>query len=224
MILLVKPTSSIIATDFALQIIVSIIDNAIRITFDIHAIIRVLSSIRIFSSVFSHPPSVSAFYPYPRFKANITPIQPNKTTVQKMLQTLFLQHFNGFILHRTFVVYHESCRIIFLKTSFSLWRNGVFLLFCCYRQPHRLKLPGYTAESSSSDSVFWSFLQSQNKLRPSKAIHYKKSLNRTEKPQPILPRTLFINCRFWRYLSGKSNHEKSLLHEHFLRAIIIYRL
>ena len=81
----------------------------------------------------------------------------NKTTVQKMLQTLFLQHFNGFILHRTFVVYHESCCIIFLKTSFSLRRNGVFLLFCCYRQPHRLKLPGYTAESSSSDKCFLVF-------------------------------------------------------------------
>ena len=65
MILLVKNLLTVIATDFALQIIVSIIDNAIRITFDIHAIIRVLSSIRIFSSVFCHPPSVSAFYPYP---------------------------------------------------------------------------------------------------------------------------------------------------------------
>ncbi len=62
-ILLVKNLLTVIATDFALQIIVSIIDNAIRITFDIHAIIRVLSSIRIFSSAF-YPPS--AFY-YPRF-------------------------------------------------------------------------------------------------------------------------------------------------------------
>ncbi len=43
-----------------------------------------------------------------RFKARITPNRPNKTTAQKMLQTLFLQHFNGFILHRTFVVYHEK--------------------------------------------------------------------------------------------------------------------
>ena len=84
MILLVKNLLTVIATDFALQIIVSIIDNAIRITFDIHAIIRVLSFIRIFSSAFyppsafsnpyflirhPYPPSVSAsvsaFYPYP---------------------------------------------------------------------------------------------------------------------------------------------------------------
>ena len=80
MILLVKNLLTVIAADFALQIIVSIIDNAIRITFDIHAIIRVLSSIRIFSSAF-YPPSAfylpSAFshpyflirirHPYPRF-------------------------------------------------------------------------------------------------------------------------------------------------------------
>ena len=52
MILLVKNLLGVIATDFASQIIVSIIDNVIRITFDIHAIIRVLSSIRIFSSAF----------------------------------------------------------------------------------------------------------------------------------------------------------------------------
>ena len=63
MILLVKNLLTVIATDFALQIIVSIIDNAIRITFDIHAIIRVLSSIRIFSSAF-YPPSA---FSYPRF-------------------------------------------------------------------------------------------------------------------------------------------------------------
>ena len=63
MILLVKNLLTVIATDFALQITVSIIDNAIRITFDIHAIIRVLSSIRIFSSAF-YPPSA---FSYPRF-------------------------------------------------------------------------------------------------------------------------------------------------------------
>ena len=63
MILLVKNLLTVIATDFALQIIVSIIDNAIRITFDIHAIIRVLSSIRIFSSAF-YPPSA---FSHPRF-------------------------------------------------------------------------------------------------------------------------------------------------------------
>ncbi len=63
MILLVKNLLGVIATDFASQIIVSIIDNVIRITFDIHAIIRVLSSIRIFSSAF-YPPSA---FSHPRF-------------------------------------------------------------------------------------------------------------------------------------------------------------
>ncbi len=63
MILLVKNLLTVIETDFALQIIVSIIDNAIRITFDTHAIIRVLSSIRIFSSAF-YPPSA---FSHPRF-------------------------------------------------------------------------------------------------------------------------------------------------------------
>ncbi len=37
--------------------------------------------------------------------------------VRKMLQTLFLQHFNGFILHGTFVVYQEIY-IIFSKIKF----------------------------------------------------------------------------------------------------------
>ena len=63
MILLVKNLLTVIATDFALQIIVSTTDNAIRITFDIHAIIRVLSSIRIFPSAF-YPPSA---FSHPRF-------------------------------------------------------------------------------------------------------------------------------------------------------------
>ncbi len=49
-----------------------------------------------------------------RFKVNTT---PNKTTVRKMLQALFLQHFNGFILHGTFVVYQEIY-IIFSKINF----------------------------------------------------------------------------------------------------------
>ena len=55
MILLVKNLLTVIATDFALQIIVSIIDNAIRITFDIHVIIRVLSSAFYPPSAFSYP-------------------------------------------------------------------------------------------------------------------------------------------------------------------------
>jgi hypothetical protein len=48
------------------------------------------------------------------FKVKIT---PNKTKVRKILQTLFLQHFNGLILHGTFIVCREIC-IIFLIKSF----------------------------------------------------------------------------------------------------------
>ncbi len=76
-----------------------------------------------------------------RFKVKTT---PNKTTVRKMLQTLFLQHFNGFILHGTFVVYQEIY-IIFSKIKFPPFL--VLKLFCCYskctarnRQYIRLKV------------------------------------------------------------------------------------
>ena len=76
-----------------------------------------------------------------RFKVKTT---PNKTTVRKMLQALFLQHFNVFILHGTFVVCQEIY-IIFSKIKFFSF--GVLLLFCCYskctaknRQYIRLKV------------------------------------------------------------------------------------
>ena len=49
---------------------------------------------------------------------------PNKSTVRKMLQALPLQHFNGFLLHGTFVVCQEIY-IIFSKIKF-------FLLEYCY--------------------------------------------------------------------------------------------
>ena len=100
-----------------------------------------------------------------RFKVKTT---PNKTTVRKMLQTLFLQHFNGFILHGTFVVYQE----IYIKFSkIKFFSFGVLLLFCCYskciarnRQYIRLKVV--------ATKVFFCFfyVQSQNKLRSNKAI------------------------------------------------------
>ncbi len=48
-----------------------------------------------------------------RFKVKTT---PNKTTVRKMLPALFLQHFNGFILHGTFVC--QEIYIIFSKIKF----------------------------------------------------------------------------------------------------------
>ncbi len=92
---------------------------------------------------------------------------PNKTTVRKMLQALFLQHFNGFILHGTFVVCQEIY-IIFSKIKFFSF--GVLLLFCCYskctariRQYIRLKV------AATKVLLFGFFLQSQNKLRSNKA-------------------------------------------------------
>ena len=59
-----------------------------------------------------------------RFKVKTT---PNKTTVRKMLQTLFLQHFNGFILHGTFVVYQEIT-LYFRRLNFFLWSIVIVLL------------------------------------------------------------------------------------------------
>ncbi len=91
---------------------------------------------------------------------------PNKTTVRKVLQALFLQHFNGFILHGTFVVCQEIY-IIFSKIKF-------FALEYCYcfvitasalpenRQYIRLKV-------AAKKVFFCFFLQSQNKLRSNKA-------------------------------------------------------
>ena len=76
-----------------------------------------------------------------RFKVKTT---PNKTTVRKMLQALFLQHFNGFILHGTFVVCQEIY-IIFSKIKF--FPLEYCYCFCCYskctarkRQYIRLKV------------------------------------------------------------------------------------
>ncbi len=85
-----------------------------------------------------------------RFKVKTT---PNKTTVRKMLQALFLQHFNGFILHGTFVVCQEIY-IIFPKINFFLWSIVIVLLL---QQVHCQKPPVYTAESCSNESVFLFF-------------------------------------------------------------------
>ena len=89
-----------------------------------------------------------------RFKVKTT---PNKTTVRKMLQTLFLQHFNGFILHGTFVVYQEIY-IIFSKIKFFLWSIVIVLLL---QQVHCQKLPVYTAESCSNESFLGFFTKSE---------------------------------------------------------------
>ena len=102
-----------------------------------------------------------------RFKVKKT---PNKTTVRKVLQALFLQHFNGFILHGTFVVCQEIY-IIFSK----IFPFGVLLLLCCYskytarnRQYIRLKV-------AATKVFFCFFLQSQNK-RGDPTKPYNKSL------------------------------------------------
>ena len=85
-----------------------------------------------------------------RFKVKTT---PNKTTVRKMLQALFLQHFNGFILHGTFVACQEIY-IIFSKIK-------CFPLEYCYcfvvTASALPEPPGYTAESCSNESVFLFF-------------------------------------------------------------------
>ena len=88
--------------------------------------------------------------PMLRFKVKTT---PNKTTVRKMLQALFLQHFNGFILHGTFVVC-QVIYIIFSKINFFLWSIVIVLLL---QQVHCQKPPVYTAESCGNESVFLFF-------------------------------------------------------------------
>ncbi len=92
-----------------------------------------------------------------RFKVKTA---PNKTTVRKMLQALFLQHFNsalnGFILHGTYVCcLSRNLHYIFEDSIFSF---GVLLLFCCYSKcTARNRQPVYTAESCSNESVFLFF-------------------------------------------------------------------
>ncbi len=144
-----------------------------------------------------------------RFKVKRT---PNKTTVRKMC--CFLQHFNGFILHGTFVVYQEIY-IIFSKIKFFSF--GVLLLFCCYskctarnRQYIRVKVvatkvffgffyntncsPEQTAiqQSHIINPLLTSFARS---VRESIAFGFYRtdlapsSLGLYDKPQAILSRT-----------------------------------
>ena len=101
-----------------------------------------------------------------RFKVKTT---PNKTTVRKMLQALFLQHFNGFILHGTFVVCQEIY-IIFSKIKFFSF--GVLLLFCCYSKCTARNRHVYTAESCNESGFF--FYKVRTNCDPTKP--YNKSL------------------------------------------------
>ena len=92
-----------------------------------------------------------------RFKVKTT---PNKTTVRKMLQALFLrQHFNGFILHGTFVACQEIY-IIFSKIKFFPLEYIVIVLLL--QQVRCQKPPLYTAESCSNESVFFLFFATKS--------------------------------------------------------------
>ncbi len=88
-----------------------------------------------------------------------------------MLQALFLQHFNGFILHGTFhCCLSRNLHYIFEDSIFSF---GVLLLFCCYskctarnRQYIRLKV--------AATKVFFCFFKVRTNCNPTKP--YNKSL------------------------------------------------
>ncbi len=85
-----------------------------------------------------------------RFKVKTT---PNKTTVRKMLQALFLQHFNGsFCMERLLFV--KKFTLYFRRLNFFLWSIVIVLLL---QQVHSQKPPVYTAETCSNESVFLFF-------------------------------------------------------------------
>ncbi len=86
-----------------------------------------------------------------RFKVKTT---PNKTTVRKMLHALFLQRFNGFILHGTFVVCQEIY-IIFSKIKFFPLEYRYCFVVIASALPETASI--YTAESCSNESVFLFF-------------------------------------------------------------------
>ncbi len=85
-----------------------------------------------------------------RFKVKTT---PNKTTVRKMLQALFLQHFNGFILHGTFVVC-KKFTLYFRRLIFFLWSIVIVLLL---QQVHCQKPPVYIRLKDAATKVFFVF-------------------------------------------------------------------
>ena len=60
-----------------------------------HSLIGVLFPIRIFSYVFSHPPSVSAFYPYPKISTKMVTFPVRNINMYKI--PYFLQYFPYFI-------------------------------------------------------------------------------------------------------------------------------
>ena len=93
-----------------------------------------------------------------RFKVKTT---PNRTTVRKMLQALFLQHFNGFILQRLLFV--KKFTLYFRRLIFFLWSIVIVLLL---QQVHCQKPPVYTAESCSNESVFWVFSTNCDPTKP----------------------------------------------------------
>ncbi len=151
-----------------------------------------------------------------RFKVKTT---PNKTTVRKMLQALFLQHFNGFILHGTFVVCQEIY-IIFSKMKFFSF--GVLLLFCCYskctarnRQYIRLKVAAMKVFFFSTKSEQTAIQQSHiiNPLLTSFARSVRESIAFGFYRTDLAPSSLGLYENLRQYFPVQTSHSvnKSLI-------------
>ncbi len=82
-----------------------------------------------------------------RFKVKTT---PNRTTVRKMLQVLFLQHFNGFCMERLLFV--KKFTLYFRRLNVFLWSIVIVLLL---QQVHCQKPPVY-------ESVFLLFFSARS--------------------------------------------------------------
>ncbi len=151
-----------------------------------------------------------------RFKVKTT---PNKTTVRKVLQALFLQHFNGFILHGRFVVCQEIY-IIFSKIKFFSF--GVLLLFCCYskctarnRQYIRLKVAATKVGFFSTKSEQTAIQQSHiiNPLLTSFARSVRESIAFGFYRTDLAPSSLGLYENLRQYFPVQTSHSvnKSLL-------------
>ncbi len=151
-----------------------------------------------------------------RFKVKTT---PNKTTVRKVLQALFLQHFNGFILHGRFVVCQEIY-IIFSKIKFFSF--GVLLLFCCYskctarnRQYIRLKVAATKVFVFSTKSEQTAIQQSHiiNPLLTSFARYVRESIAFGFYRTDLAPSSLGLHENLRQYFPVQTSHSvnKSLI-------------
>ena len=133
---------------------------------------------------------------------------PNKTTVRKMLQALFLHTLMAsFCMERLFV---KKFTLYFRRLNFFLWSIVIVLLL---QQVHCQKPPVYTAESCSNESVFlfFSTKSEQTAIQQSHIINplltsFARSVFTVRKPQAIMntfpyrPRrsvnkSLLYNCK-----------------------------